>query len=96
MVGFGTQKKLTVTGAVSGVSTTDMQRVAAPSLSNAIGGRLPGIITRQSSGEPGYDQAQVFIRGVATFSGSQAPLILVDGVERDMNNICLLYTYRCV
>lgn len=87
VVGFGTQKKITVTGAVSGVSTNDIQRVAAPSLSNAIGGRLPGIITRQSSGEPGYDQAQVFIRGVATFTGSQAPLILVDGVERDMNNI---------
>ncbi|MGJ7032925.1 SusC/RagA family TonB-linked outer membrane protein [Niabella hirudinis] len=87
VVGYGTQKKLTVTGALSSVSTDDLQRVAVPSLSNAIGGKLPGIITRQSSGEPGYDQAQVFIRGVGTFGGSQAPLVLVDGVERDMNNI---------
>lgn len=88
VVGYGTQKKITLTGAVSGVSTEDIQRVAAPSLSNAIGGRLPGIITRQSSGEPGYDQAQVFIRGVASFSGSNAPLVLIDGVSgRDMNNI---------
>lgn len=88
VVGYGTQKKLTMTGAVSGVSTEDIQRVAVPSISNAIGGRLPGIITRQSSGEPGYDQAQVFIRGVASFSGSNGPLVLVDGVrDRDMNNI---------
>ncbi len=88
VVGYGTQKKITLTGAVSSVSTEDLQRVAAPSLSNAIAGRLPGIITRQSSGEPGYDQAQVFIRGVASFSGSNSPLVLVDGVrDRDMNNI---------
>ena len=88
VVGYGTQKKVTLTGAVSSVSTDDIQRVAAPSLSNAIGGRLPGIITRQSSGEPGYDQASVFIRGVASFSGSNNPLVLIDGVrDRDMNNI---------
>src|SRR3569833_4080089 len=58
-----------------------------PSLSNAIGGRLPGIITRQTSGEPGYDAANVFIRGLGTFTGTQTPLILVDGVERDMNQL---------
>ncbi|SDC19604.1 SusC/RagA family TonB-linked outer membrane protein [Niabella drilacis] len=88
VVGYGTQKKITVTGAVSSVSASDMQRAAAPSLSNAIGGRLPGIITRQSSGEPGYDQAQVFIRGQASFSGGNGPLVLIDGVRgRDMNNI---------
>lgn len=88
VVGYGTQKKVTVTGAVSQVAASDMQRVAAPSLSNAIGGRLPGIITRQNSGEPGYDQASVFIRGQASFSGGNDPLILIDGVRgRDMNNI---------
>ncbi len=88
VVGYGTQKKVTVTGAVSQVAASDMQRAAAPSLSNAIGGRLPGIITRQSSGEPGYDQAQVFIRGQASFSGGNGPLVLIDGVRgRDMNNI---------
>ncbi|WP_018626177.1 SusC/RagA family TonB-linked outer membrane protein [Niabella aurantiaca] len=88
VVGYGTQKKITVTGAVSSVSASDMQRAAVPSLSNAIGGRLPGIITRQSSGEPGYDQASVFIRGQASFSGGNDPLILIDGVRgRDMNNI---------
>lgn len=87
VVGYGTQKKISVTGAVSELPVAQLQQVPTPSLSNAIGGKLPGVITRQSSGEPGYDQASVFIRGVATFGSNQGPLVLVDGVERDMNNI---------
>lgn len=86
VVGFGTQKKLTVTGAISAVSTKEIQQVSTPSLSNAISGKIPGIISRQSSGMPGSDAAQVFIRGFGTW-GNRAPLILVDGIERDMNNI---------
>jgi len=87
VVGFGSQKKNSVTGAIATVRVSDLQQVATPSLSNAIGGRLPGVITRQTSGEPGYDAANVFIRGLGTFTGSQSPLILVDGVERDMNQL---------
>ncbi len=86
VVGFGTQKKLTVTGAVSSISATEIERFSTPSLSNAISGKIPGIISRQSSGMPGGDAAQVFIRGFGTW-GNRAPLILVDGIERDMNNI---------
>ncbi|MEC5145278.1 TonB-dependent receptor [Chitinophaga sp. 212800010-3] len=87
VVGFGKQKKVSVTGAVSTVKISEVQQSATASLSNAIGGRLPGIITRQSSGEPGYDAASVFIRGFSTINGNRAPLVLVDGIERDMNNI---------
>ncbi len=87
IVGFGKQKKVSVTGAVSTVKVSEVQQSATASLSNAIGGRLPGIITRQSSGEPGYDAASVFIRGFSTINGSRTPLILVDGIERDMNNL---------
>ncbi|WP_270087428.1 SusC/RagA family TonB-linked outer membrane protein [Sphingobacterium sp. SYP-B4668] len=86
VVGFGTQRKVTVTGAISTISVREMQKVSTPALSNAIAGKLPGIITRQASGEPGYDAAQVFIRGLSTF-GNNAPLVLIDGVERDMNQI---------
>ncbi|WP_207434810.1 SusC/RagA family TonB-linked outer membrane protein [Sabulibacter ruber] len=86
VVGFGTQKKVSVTGAVSTVSTTELQQTATPSLSNAIGGRLPGIVTRQASGEPGFDAAQIYIRGLGTWV-NRAPLILIDGVERDINSI---------
>lgn len=86
VVGYGTQRKLTLTGAQSSISVREMAKAATPSMSNAIAGKLPGIITRQASGEPGADAAQVFIRGLATF-GNNAPLILIDGVERDMNQI---------
>lgn len=86
VVGFGKQKKMTVTGAISSVPVSNLQRISTPSLSNALAGSLPGIITRQSSGEPGYDGAAVFIRGFGTWA-NRAPLILVDGVERDINNI---------
>lgn len=86
VVGYGTQKRISVTAAISSVPAADLQRIATPSLSNAIGGRLPGVITQQSSGEPGYDAAQVYIRGLGTWVNA-APLVLVDGVERDMNTI---------
>ncbi|WP_343702938.1 TonB-dependent receptor [Chitinophaga sp.] len=86
VVGFGKQKKISVTGAVNTISTREIAKVATPAISNAIAGKLPGIITRQSSGEPGYDAAQVVIRGLATF-GNNAPLVLIDGVERNMNQI---------
>ncbi|RPE08705.1 TonB-dependent receptor [Chitinophaga lutea] len=86
VVGFGKQKKATVTGAISSVPVNNLQRIATPSLSNALAGSMPGIITRQSSGEPGYDGAAIFIRGFGTWA-NRSPLILVDGVERDINNI---------
>lgn len=86
VVGYGTQKKVSVTGAISELPVKQIQQFATPSLSNAIGGKIAGVITRQSSGEPGYDQAQVYIRGLGT-TGNAAPLVLVDGVERDMNLI---------
>lgn len=85
-VGYGTQKKMTITGAVTTANLVDVARVATPSISNAIAGQLPGIISRQSTGEPGYDAAQIFIRGMATW-GDTSPLILVDGVERSLNQI---------
>jgi len=86
VVGFGKQKKISVTGAISSVPVNNLQRIATPSLSNALAGSMPGIITRQSSGEPGYDGAAVFIRGFGTWA-NRSPLILVDGVERDINNL---------
>lgn len=85
-VGYGVQKKMSVTGAVNSANMTDVVKVSTPSMSNALAGQLPGIITRQSTGEPGYDAAQIFIRGMATW-GNTNPLVLVDGIERDLNQI---------
>ena len=86
VVGYGQQKKITVTGAISTISVEEIKQFATPSLSNAISGKIPGIISRQSSGMPGGDAAQVYIRGFGTMENN-APLVLVDGIERDLNDV---------
>ncbi|MBZ4190598.1 TonB-dependent receptor [Niabella beijingensis] len=82
VVGYGKQSKITVTGAVSSVNMTDM-RTPVPNLSNALAGKVSGIISVQSSGEPGYDNSTFTIRGIGSFTGNNSPLIIVDGVQRD-------------
>ncbi|MDR1681806.1 MAG: TonB-dependent receptor [Candidatus Symbiothrix sp.] len=84
VVGYGTQKKLSVTGAVTSASLNRIQQIATPSLSNTLVGSMSGIITRQVSGEPGNDASQIFIRGMGTWV-NRNPLIMVDGIERDLN-----------
>jgi len=84
VVGYGTQKKLSVTGSVSSVSVSRVQAISTPSLSNSLVGSMSGIVTRQTSGEPGSDASQIFIRGMGTWV-NRNPLTLVDGVERDLN-----------
>jgi len=85
VVGLGTQKKASVIGSISSVSTKELRQSPVANLSNALAGRLPGLIAIQRSGAPGVngnDAAQLFIRGVATLStGNALPLIVVDGVE---------------
>lgn len=83
VVGFGSQKKVTVTGAVSTVNMADMQ-TPVRSLTNALVGKVAGIISMQSAGgEPGYDNPTFTIRGMGTFTGNASPLIIVDGVQRE-------------
>ena len=79
VVGYGTQKKVTVTGAVSTVRGTELEKTPTVNLSNSLVGRLPGISAVQSSGEPGYDGSNIRIRGTNTF-GNTSALIVVDGV----------------
>ena len=86
VVGFGTQKKESVVGAITAVKAKELQ-APVRSLSNSIGGRVAGILSVQRSGEPGKDDASFWIRGISTFTGNQNPLILVDGIERPMNNV---------
>lgn len=86
VVGYGVQKKVSVTGAISTVSIPEIQTVAAPSLSNSLGGFIPGLTTRQSSGEPGFDSAAIFIRGMGTWI-NKSPIVFIDGVERSINDI---------
>ncbi|MCD7901303.1 MAG: TonB-dependent receptor [Bacteroides sp.] len=87
IVGYGAQKKESVVGAISQVSSKELLRSPAANVSQAIAGKIPGVITSQSSGAPGADDAQIFIRGRTTFAGDAQPLILVDGIERSFSQI---------
>ncbi|MHA4844350.1 SusC/RagA family TonB-linked outer membrane protein [Flavitalea antarctica] len=79
VVGYGTQKKVTVTGAVATVKGTELEKSHTVNLSNALAGRLPGVTAIQSSGEPGYDGSAIRIRGTNTLGNSSA-LIVIDGI----------------
>jgi TonB-dependent starch-binding outer membrane protein SusC len=83
VVGYGEQKKVTVTGAVVAVGGKDLEKSPAIDLSNSFAGRLPGVVAVQTSGEPGYDGSTITIRGVNTLGNSSA-LIVIDGIpDRD-------------
>ncbi|UVO99436.1 SusC/RagA family TonB-linked outer membrane protein [Bacteroides sp. BFG-257] len=87
VVGYGTQKRLNVTGSVSSVSSNQLKQSPVANISNALAGRLPGIISVQRGGEPGNDGANIWIRGFGTYGTANSPLIMVDGLERSYDNI---------
>ncbi len=87
VVAFGKQKKESVVGAIQSVNPGDL-RIPATNISNALGGRLAGVIAVQRTGEPGADGSNFWIRGISTFNASTSPLIFIDGIESstsDMN-----------
>lgn len=79
VVGAGTQKKVSITGAITSVKGSSLQ-IPSSSLSNAFAGRIAGVIAKQTSGEPGSG-SEFYIRGIGTFGGRATPLILLDEVE---------------
>lgn len=83
VVGYGTQKKVHLTGSIATVSQTDMLKTTASNISQTLVGKLPGLITQQSLGGPGSDNVTLLVRGYSSYKGS-SPLVLVDGVEREM------------
>ena len=78
---FATQKKINVTGAISSVNGSDILSTPVANVSNALLGNTPGVSGLQTSGEPGRNSANIFVRGVSTY-GSSTPLIIIDGVEQ--------------
>ena len=86
VVGFGVQKKITSIGSQATVRPEEL-KTPVRNLSTVLAGRLSGIVAVQRSGEPGYDNANVWIRGVSTLTGSSSPLVLVDGVQRPFSDI---------
>ena len=86
VTGMGTQKKLTVTGAVTNVNMEELKHYSSSNLSNTLAGNVPGIIAMQTSGQPGRNTSEFWIRGISTFGAGSSAYILVDGFERDNIN----------
>ena len=86
VVGYGKQKKESVVVSMSSIKPKDIV-VPSRSLNNSLAGQVAGLVAVQRSGEPGYDDAEFWIRGISTFKGGTNPLVLVDGVPRSMSDI---------
>lgn len=87
VVGFGTQRKVSLIGAQSTISSKELKQPVA-SVTQSLAGRIAGVVGVQRSGEPGRSTADIWIRGISTFGGNKSnPLVLVDGVERSIDNI---------
>lgn len=87
VVGYGTQKKINLTGSVQSITSTELTRRNTSNVSTALQGLVPGLTAIQSSGQPGADNASIKIRGTGSLNSSTSPLILIDGIEGDMDRI---------
>ncbi len=96
VIAYGTQSTLTVTGSVSSIRTEELTKVPNASVTNALAGAMPGVSAVQTIGQPGLEDATLYIRGSSTLTtgnvnqmgiGDDTPLILVDGVERSFSQI---------
>lgn len=86
ITGTGAQKKITMTGAATTVDVNTL-RTSTSSITNALAGNVAGIMARQTSGQPGNNISEFWIRGISTFGAGSGALVLIDGFERDMNEI---------
>lgn len=86
VVGLGNQRKVSVVGSVSTIAMKELQ-APAPSISNILGGRIPGVITMQISGEPGKNISEFWVRGMSTFGANSSALVFIDGLEGDLNSV---------
>lgn len=84
---FGIRKKRYISASVSTITGADLPRLPLSSLPNTLAGRLPGLYVQQMGSRPGTDDASFLVRGRSSYNSNQAPLILVDGVERDFVNM---------
>lgn len=86
VVGYGRQRKVTNTGAVSTVGGAELRSNPSASLQNTLAGRVTGFFSQQTSGQPGADGATFFIRGVSSYNvGSNTPLIVIDDIESTLD-----------
>lgn len=86
VIGYGTQKKANLTGAVTSMKIDEAVNQAITNTSQILQGKMSGVHLTQSSGQPGRDGATIFVRGMGT-NGSSAPVVIVDGIERPIGDI---------
>ncbi|GGG89272.1 SusC/RagA family TonB-linked outer membrane protein [Parapedobacter pyrenivorans] len=86
VVGYGTQRRATVTGSVSDVKGADLVKSPQPNLSNSLAGRFSGLVATNRGGEPGYDGSQLRIRGAST-TGNTDVLVVVDGIPGQVGGL---------
>jgi TonB-linked SusC/RagA family outer membrane protein len=86
VIGMGSQRKISSVAAVSTVDPGSLQ-VPSPSVANLLGGKIAGVISMQTSGEPGKNISEFWVRGIGTFGASSGALVLIDGLEGDLNSI---------
>lgn len=87
VVGYGSQKKASVIGSIATIEPTRLQQSTTRALSNNLAGQLAGVIAVQRTGEPGADGSDFWIRGISSFQGNTSPLVLVDGIERTLDDL---------
>ncbi|GGC12844.1 SusC/RagA family TonB-linked outer membrane protein [Parapedobacter defluvii] len=87
VVGLGSQqRKISSVAAITSVNPKDLQ-TPAPSIANLLGGRAAGVISLQASGEPGKNISEFWVRGIGTFGANASALVLIDGLEGNINSI---------
>lgn len=86
VTGMGTQRKISVAGAITNVNPEDLE-VPATNIVNALAGRVAGVIGVQSSGEPGRNISEFWVRGIGTFGANSSALVLIDGIEGNLSQV---------
>ena len=76
-----------MTGSVASASSKEILKTTASNISQALVGKLPGLVSQQSTGQPGADDVSFLVRGYSSYNGASTPLVLVDGVDREMARI---------
>jgi TonB-linked SusC/RagA family outer membrane protein len=87
VVGYGTQRKVSVVGAISTIKPGELRIGSVTSVTNSLAGRVAGLVGVQRSGEPGQDVSEFWIRGISTFGGGSSALVLIDGIDRGAESL---------
>jgi len=88
VIGYGTQKRISVTGAIVAVDATELVKSPSATVSSSLAGRVTGLTSVQYSGQPGADEPNLYVRGLGSLSSNASqPLMLVDGVERSFSQL---------